>query len=380
MKNGFKIVDSDLHVIEPPTMYKDYMDPKFREKAPKWTGHLEHSAGGWALEDMEHGGPEWVDKDTVSRGFLIKRKEQYYVEEKEQGYTPQLALKAMDLEGIDVAIMFRSTVQMSMHIEGQDPEYTMSLCRAFNDWLADFIKTDPRRLLGAAMIPLNDIPAAAKEAERAVKDLDMVAVTLLSTPLNERMPHDPECDLLWETLQDLNVPATFHDTSGGYSKMNPGYWFREHPNNLVLTHAFSFPLTLMMTIGCMTVGGVLQRFPRLKAAFLEGNCSWLPWLLYRLDEQWEIFGEGQHIQLEQLPSEYFKERCFVSVESDGELLQQVVETVGDDNIVLSTDYPHEDSNYPFAIETFLSYDGVSDETKKKILWDNCARLYSLNGY
>jgi len=191
------------------------------------------------------------------------------------------------------------------------------------------------------------------------------------------MPHDTECDQLWATLQDLNVPVTFHDTSGGYSPRNPGTWFREHPNNLVLTHTFSFPLTLMMAVGCMAAGGVLQRFPRLKAGFLEGNCSWLPWLLYRLDEQWEIFGEGQDTPLTQLPSEYFKERCYVSVESDGELLYQVVDTLGDDNIVISTDYPHSDANYPYAMDKFLAYDKVSYSTKKKILWDNCVRLYNL---
>ena len=118
--------------------------------------------------------------------------------------------------------------------------------------------------------------------------------------------------------------------------------------------------------------------PALEPRFSEGNCSWLPWLLYRLDEQWEGFGAGQHIQLEQLPSEYFKQQCFVSVEPDGEHLKQVVETVGDDNIVISSDYPHDDSSYPFAMDTFLAYDQACDATKTKILWDNCARLYNLS--
>ena len=81
---------------------------------------------------------------------------------------------------------------------------------------------------------------------------------------------------------------------------------------------------------------------------------------------------------EGLPSEYFKESCYVSVEPDGEHLQQVVETVGDANIVLSSDYPHEDSSYPYAIDTFVAYDKVSEDSKKKILRDNCARLYNLN--
>ena len=77
------------------------------------------------------------------------------------------------------------------------------------------------------------------------------------------------------------------------------------------------------------------------------------------------------------PSEYFARQCYVSTETDGELLHHLVEFLGDDNVVLSTDYPHADSNYPHAVESFLAYDKVSDETKRKVLWDNCARLYNL---
>ena len=376
-KNGFKIVDSDLHVMEPSNLYEDYIEPKFRDVAPKWVIGPEGGRGGWQVQDAQRAAPEWARKQMVSRQFLTQRKEQYYVSEHEQGYTPTLALRAMDVEGIDTSILFRSFSQMAIHVEGQDPAYSLAVCKAFNNWLADFAKADPKRLKGSANLALNDIPAAAEEAKRAVKDLGMVSVTVLPSVMDDRMPHDPECDQLWATLQDMNIPVTFHDTSGGYSPRNPGNWFREHPNNLVLSHTFSFPLTLMMAVGCMAAGGVLQRFPRLKVGFLEGNCSWVPWLLYRLDEQWEIFGEGQDTPLAQLPSEYFKDRCYVSVESDGELLDQVVGAIGDDNIVISTDYPHSDANYPFAMEKFLAYDKVSYATKKKILWDNCVRLYDL---
>ena len=376
-KNGFKIMDSDLHVMEPSNLYKDYIDPAFREQAPQWVVRPESGRGGWQVQGARRAAPEWVQKEMVSRGHLARRKDQHYAPEKEQGYTPELALRAMDEEGIDLAILFRSFSQMAIHMDGQDPQLSLALCKAFNNWLADFVSIDPKRMKGSANLALNDIPSASQEAKRAVKELEMLAVTVLPTVLDDRMPHDPECDQLWATLQDLNIPVTFHDTNGGYAPKNPGNWFREHPNNLVLAHTFAFPLTLMMTVGCMTAGGVLQRFPHLKAGFLEGNCSWLPWLLYRLDEQWEIFGEGQDIQLTQLPSEYFKERCCVSVEADGELLHHVVDSVGEDNIVISTDYPHDDGNYPFAMDSFIAYNKVPDAVKKKVLWDNCARLYDL---
>ncbi|MBM3925443.1 MAG: hypothetical protein FJ320_05560 [SAR202 cluster bacterium] len=77
------------------------------------------------------------------------------------------------------------------------------------------------------------------------------------------------------------------------------------------------------------------------------------------------------------PSEYFLSQCYISVDPDEELVKHVVGELGDSNIVFSTDFPHHDSAYPHAVDTFLSTDALSLESKRKILWDNCRRLYDL---
>jgi uncharacterized protein len=77
------------------------------------------------------------------------------------------------------------------------------------------------------------------------------------------------------------------------------------------------------------------------------------------------------------PSEYFKRQCYVSVEPDEAPARYMVEQFGADQIVFSTDYPHGDSRYPAAVESFLELP-LSDEAKRKILWDNCARFYSVS--
>jgi len=115
----------------------------------------------------------------------------------------------------------------------------------------------------------------------------------------------------------------------------------------------------------------------MKVAFLEGNCGWLPWLLYRLDEYWELQGALADVPLRQKPSKYFHQQCFISVDVDESLVANVIDYLGDDNIVFSTDYPHIDSRWPHAVELFLSVQGISGESRRKILWDNCARLYNL---
>ena len=144
-----------------------------------------------------------------------------------------------------------------------------------------------------------------------------------------------------------------------------------------MSHATVFPLELMVAMCSMILGGVLERFPGLKVAFLEGNCSWLPWWLYRLDDQWSKFGAGETVQLNQKPSDYFLRQCYISIDPDEHLAADMLKRLGDDNVVFSTDYPHPDSAFPHAVEELLALEEISPESKKKILWDNCARLYSL---
>jgi len=128
----------------------------------------------------------------------------------------------------------------------------------------------------------------------------------------------------------------------------------------------------------MLTGGVFEKFPGLTAAFLEGHCSWVPWWLYCLDEHYEKFGDDERFGLQLKPSEYFRRQCYVSVDADEELLKYTIQAIGDENIVISTDWPHDDSAYPNAVDTFLALEGVPDDTKRKILWDNSARLYNLD--
>jgi predicted TIM-barrel fold metal-dependent hydrolase len=196
-------------------------------------------------------------------------------------------------------------------------------------------------------------------------------------PVNGRYVNAPECDVLWKELTRLRVPLAFHGTSGGASRDYVSNRFRGHANFRTLNHASAFPLELMLAMSAMTVGGVLERFPDLRVAFLEGNCGWLPWWLHRLDDQWEKYGGGETIKLSALPSEYFKRQGFIGTDVDEELLRVVIDAIGDDNIVMSVDYPHADGPFPHGIETFLALPGVGAESKRKIMWDNCVRLYGL---
>jgi predicted TIM-barrel fold metal-dependent hydrolase len=77
-----------------------------------------------------------------------------------------------------------------------------------------------------------------------------------------------------------------------------------------------------------------------------------------------------------LPSEYFRRQCYIALDVDEEPAVSVVNEMGADYFVVSSDYPHSDGAFPEAIEQFLGLK-FSDEQRRKILWDNCARLYGI---
>ena len=324
-------------------------------------------------------GPPWIgDQQTLrANEFLDLRAQDLMRDGWERNFDPQSSLRAMDAEGIDVAVLFRTAASMVVSIDSLDPAYSLALCRAFNNWVADYCAEGPARLKATAIVPQHDAGLAAVEAKRAVEDLGALGVVLLPSPVAGKQVHDADFDVLWEQVQSLGVPICFHGTSGGSLdriRWNPA----RRPSQLP-------DLVAYLGVSHRTDDGRGQHDPgrsagsvsNLKVAFLEGNCSWLPWWLYRMDDQWNKFGGGDEVQLKELPSVYFQRQCFISIDADEAPAADMINRLGDGNVVFSTDYPHPDSAFPHAVEEFLDLPGISDRSKKKILWDNCARLYGL---
>ena len=109
---------------------------------------------------------------------------------------------------------------------------------------------------------------------------------------------------------------------------------------------------------------------------MRATAPWVPFLFWRLDEHWERLGDVHAPELKMAPSEYFKRQCFVSVEPDEEPVKYTIDYMGNKGLVFSTDYPHPDSKFPEAVQSFLTLP-ISDEDKRVILWDNCAQYYGV---
>jgi len=375
MKDGLQVMDSDVHVIETGEVYERWFSGPERDARPQYLGLSPTNFPHWNVRGRLI--PPWARADDVigPQKALDALSDEIYAPIRERGYDAVTTRDAMDLEGIDCAVLYRTFAHMVVSIDDLEPAYATACCTAFNDWLADYCALDPDRLKPSAIVSLHDPELAAAEARRAVKDRGHVAVVLLPMPCAGRYFNAPECDALWAEISRLGVPLAFHGTSGGAGTDYASNRFRGHPNFRTLNHASAFPMELMPALAAMTAGGVLERFPDMRVSFLEGNCGWLPWWLSRLDDQWRKYGGGETQPLSALPSEYFLRQCFIATDTDEELLSVVIDTFGDDNIVMSVDYPHADGPFPDGITEFLELPGVSRDSKKKILWDNCRRLY-----
>jgi len=384
MKHGFRVMDSDLHTMEPDGLWERYLEPPFRKFAPTFVRRSENASNQPVIRigELEIGEmskrPQsaLVGKDLQRRAFA---RHPHYEVAHARGYDAESHVAAMDIEGIDVAVIYGTRGRQVLMHDDLEPEVAAALARAHNDWTRDFCAFDPGRLKFAAQIAFQDVALAIREARRAVRELGAVAVIGNPNPVGGRHIHDPELEPLWSAIEELEVPVGFHPTGQSSLRDDIARRYLDHPNGRVIGAAGRNPMELMLAFASFAAGGVLERHPGLRCAFLEGTCGWLPWWLWRLDEAWEKLGPGSEVQVTQLPSQYFFRQCYVATDADEKVLRQVVEAVGDDNIVVSTDYPHSDGLFPHAIEEFVALEGVSDKTKAKILWDNCARLYKLNG-
>ena len=374
--NGFKVMDSDMHVFEPPDLWPRYIEPKFRDQAPIGTRnyladlHLMHD--GKVISRLKR--PMEGEDKVLAQCERFGRLEQY-LDFDRRGWGPDVQVEAMDAEGIDVAVLFPTRGLFAHAKEYDDNALAAAISRAYNNWLVEFCAHAPERMYGSAMVPAQNVEAAVQETRRAKEELGFRSIFLRPNPVRGRNWHHPVYDPLWAECERQNIAVGFHEGTPCELPVAVGERFDgEHEDLWMTEHVAAHPVEAMYACLSMISGGVCERFPGLRVAFLEGNCSWLPFWLWRMDEHYEVREATLKDKLPLPPSEYFTRQCFAGVESDESLAEDTFKRIGDDCIVFSTDFPHNDARYPHGVETLLEQP-FTEENKRKVLWDNCARLY-----
>mgnify|MGYP006255215607 FL=1 len=134
-----------------------------------------------------------------------------------------------------------------------------------------------------------------------------------------------------------------------------------------------------MALLALIEGGVLERHPQLRVGFFESGCGWLPYWLWRLDEEYENLYYEVKDNVKMKPSEYFHRQCYTGFEVDEPYLPQLIEYIGADKLLFGSDFPHMDHpNFIESVDEALALrEKLPEETIKKILHDNPLRYYGL---
>ncbi len=209
MRQG-KVIDADGHILEPPDLWKHYLEDKYKDRAIRME---KDQTGEYLVIDgrpsptLRGLGPA-VGGVGQSYEKLCKAGTFGYFDGPKGAYEPHARLAYMDQEGIDVSVLFPS-LALTWEIEVKDTELAAAYVRAYNNWIVDFCSVDPRRLIPVALISTLDMNEAVREVKRAAK-LGARGASMRAAPLSQIPWWDRAYDPFWTVLQDTGMPIGFH--------------------------------------------------------------------------------------------------------------------------------------------------------------------------
>ena len=373
-----RVIDADGHVNECPATFDDkYLDPAFRDRRPAIVG-----SGGlyyWMIGEQvfprrsglgcnNFSTPARIDGKPTRHGALIEGRNLDSLDSQELTDL-NARIEALDAEDIDVQVIY-PTLFLAYPLTSEAPLMT-ALCSSYNRWMGDTLAGSDR-LKWAGVVNLEDVPAAVQGVYEA-KSLGASGIMVLGTAGDHTLDK-PMFLPFYEAMAETDLTLGVHvgwacpSLNNLYSELYPSW----------LT-AFLMPV-LMGFVSFMT-GGVLDRFPNLRVVFLEAGCLWIPFVIDRLNHR---FSHAQRlanlypqitVNAAAEPNEYLKRgNLYWSAEVEDDMLPQVMDLVGEGQIVFGSDMPHSDRER-FAAKTLLERGDVSQSGKNAILEGNPARLY-----
>jgi uncharacterized protein len=372
MTRSYRVIDADGHVLEPVDLWERYMDPQYRDRAPRLFVDRDGKER-LQVEDQVIGGPKGLGLiGAIGARQGVVSDNIRYSEGRKGGFDPHERIKDMDLDGIDAAFLYPSLGLFSG--AAKDPGLAAAMCRAYNRWLADYCAPYPDRLFGVAMLPMQSIDLAIEEMRYARKELGMRGGFLRPNPYHGRMLHHADYDPFWAKAQELDFSIGLHEGGSGSSGMaTVGVdRFEGRGARHIISH------TMEMMLACLSViwAGVCDRFPGVRIGFLEAGGGWIAGWLDRMDRHFEDQGFNDS-GLRLKPSEYFKRQCWISFEPVEASLSVLADYIGPEKILWATDYPHPDGFFPGAPDLIAKRPDLSEETKRKVLAEGAIQFYKL---
>ena len=361
--SDFKIISADSHIQEPEEIWKR-LPSKYRDKAPRI---VEKNGGTYQVFD----GLPPIRVDLAEERSTEEDQKRQFRDDRSGGADMSRRLADLALDGISAEIIYPNSM---FHIHSSpDPGYQLAAARVYNDWQMEIFSENLDVFIPSANIPMTDIPAAIKEAQRVVSS----GYGSLSLPVQmPELPYDrSEYEPFWAAVEELGVPLNFHvftrrdpDLDGLGEEEGRG----QDLTMIVLGMAEAMsPLTLLVG------SGALQRHPKLKFVLVECGIGWLAWLLYALDEMYKKRHMWHRPILEMQPSEFFKRQGHATFSEDPIGLRNRDYT-GVECLMWGSDYPHDEGTFPHSQKVIAdTFRDVPEKETALMVGGNVARLYGL---
>lgn len=371
---GPMLLDADSHVSEPLNLWQERLPAKYRAIAPHMETEYQGRPGAWWFIEQDR------EPHNVILGFGANKsldelhhllKSFSYAGAHRGGWDPAQRLVDMDQDGVKGDVLYTTLGFRMFWIK--DAGFQRACFQVYNDWLAEFCGHAPQRLKGLGLISLYDPKQAASDLADCAKK-GLAGAIIWASPPEELPFHSEVYDPFWAAAAELSMPLSLHEFAG-FAWVN---WDSNAKKRTIAAGINSHEVEF--TFSTLIMSGVLERFPGLKVVSAELNCGWLPYFLRRLDERFvargvRVHGSAFPTQLKLTPSEYFRRQLYATFIDDPFGIAHRND-IGADNLLWSSDFPHSATFWPHSREKIAKdFSGVGEEEKKKILFENAARLY-----
>lgn len=368
-----RLISADSHMCEPPNLWTERIERRFRERAPRVIVNPGGQSGSFfvceELPPFRVSGAFAAGK-TFDRAFMEAGMEDALP----GGWDPAARLRDMDQDGIAAEVLYTTCGFVLFWIE--DAAFQQACFRTYNDWIAEFVTYDPQRFAGLGLVSLIDVEEAVRELTRC-KERGLSGAMIWAKPPENRPYSAPEYDPFWAAAQELDMPLSLHTLTGKgkESQQDESAGITEIYVRMVLR-----PGEIQHSFLTLVFSGVLERFPGLKFVSAEGDIAWIPHVLERADKYARRFGKGYDVSaLSLTPTEYFRRQFYATFIDDplGLAIYQHAGIVG--NLMWSTDYPHQASTFPHSqrfVEEKLG--ALPEADRRRIVSENAGALYGLS--
>jgi uncharacterized protein len=380
------VVDADSHLTDVDDLWTKRAPAAYKDEIL----HVEEVEGErtWVIEGTalgKAGGGSTIDRAGVKHPFMESMLEWDFERAHVAAWDVDARLDVLDDMGIQHQVTYPNALGLGGHAlaEVKDPVLRRLCVEIFNDSRAEIQNRTNNRLLPMPILPAWDIEGCVLEAQR-IAEMGLRGINMTSDPQDLGSPDlaNVAWDPLWEVCADLELPIHFH-IGASLTAMNFfGQYFWPSQDEYVkpaIGGAMLFIGNARVVINTI-FSGVFDRFPKLKMVSVESGIGWVPFILETMDWELPENAPAQAAELGKAPSEYFKSNWYATIwfETGRGHLQELVDKVGDDNVMFETDFPHPTALWPKPLEhVHEAMATLRPESRRKILAENGKKLYRL---